>query len=517
MENTMTKKHSQPKGKKPVLLIVAAVLAVLLIAGACVWFFWLKGYLAASQAAPVYVTSVASITGSSSDTDPRYSGLVEPQEITKINKDDTRTVADVMVKEGDEVQVGTPLFRYDTEELQLSIRQAELELEGIANQIATLKDQKTTLEAEKKKAAKDEQYSYTVSIQSVEYSIKEQEYQRSVKQSEIEKLKSSQENNEVLSEVEGTVQEINLTPKTDNNGQQLPFMSILSSGEFRIKGTVTEQNINSIFEGQAVTIRSRVDAETVWDGTIETVNYEPVQDNNNMYYGGDMGEQSSKYNFYVVLNNLDGLILGQHVYIEPQKSQTTQREGLWLPAMYLVSSLQRSTTAGIDGEGEADSSPDSSLSSLENEGSSEADEDLSNISGTVDYVWVRDENDKLEKRQVLLGEYDPGEDLYEVVSGLEPGDYIALPKEDLVPGGPTTTDASAQTDQDMTGGGMDPGFFDGTDGNLYIPEAGDDAGDTADSEDGMDTGDGSATLPEDGIPTDYEDGLEPASGSEGTE
>ena len=148
-------------------------MAAVLIAGACVWFFWLRGYLAASSADPVYVTSVASIVGAGSDTDPRYSGLVEPQEITKINKDDTRTVADVMVKEGDEVQVGTPLFRYDTEEIQLSIRQAELELEGIANQIATLKDQKSTLEAEKKKAAKDEQYSYTVSIQSTEYSIKE--------------------------------------------------------------------------------------------------------------------------------------------------------------------------------------------------------------------------------------------------------------------------------------------------------------------------------------------------------
>ena len=108
MENTPAIKHAQPKGKKPVLLIVLAIVAAVLIAGACVWFFWLRGYLAASKAAPVYVTSVASIVGACSDTDPRYSGLVEPQEITKINKDDTRTVADVMVKEGDDVQVGTP-------------------------------------------------------------------------------------------------------------------------------------------------------------------------------------------------------------------------------------------------------------------------------------------------------------------------------------------------------------------------------------------------------------------------
>ena len=131
-------------------------------------------------------------------------------------------------------------------------------------------------------------------------------------------------------------------------------------------------------------------------------------------------------------------------------------------------------------------------------------------------MWVRDENDKLEKRQVLLGEYDPGEDLYEVISGLELGGYIALPKEDLVPGGPTTTDASAQTDSNIVDGETDPGFAGGTEGGLFIPEGGEDSVvEPAGGEDGA--ADDSAALPEDGIPTNYEDGLEPASGAEGTE
>lgn len=492
MENTRMNPRpgTKPNGKKRTALIIVIVAAVLLVAAACVWFFWLKGYLAASGASPVYVASVASITGTGADTDPRYSGLVEPQQVTKVEKDESRTVAEVMVAEGDEVQVGTPLFRYDTDEMQLSIRQAELELEGIANQITTLKDQKKDLEAEKAKASKDEQYSYTVSIQSVEFSIKEQEIERSKKQAEIEKLKSSAENNQVLSEVEGTIQQINLTPKTDANGQNLPFMSILSSGEFRIKGTVTEQNINSIYEGQQVTIRSRVDNDTVWTGTIDSINYEPVQDNQNMYYGGDQGEQSSKYNFFVVLSQLEGLILGQHVYIEPSLGDGTQdRVGLWLPAMYIIT----------------DKDPG----------------EESDVSGTVGYVWARDENEKLEKRQLLLGEYDQGEDKYEVVSGLETKDYIAMPADDLVPGGPTTTDAGSQTGtDDMMGGEIDPGFAEnGIDGGAFLPEDG--SLEPAEGEDGTAGGtDGSedgTALPEGGIPTDYEDGLEPASGSEGAE
>ena len=402
--------------KAKALIAVGCVAAVVVIA-LCVWFFWLKGYLAAKDAAPVFVNSVSSITGVTADTDPRYSGLVEPQKITSVNKDDTRTVAEVLVMEGDQVYVGDPLFRYDTDEMQLSIRQAELELEGIANQITSLQDQKKTLEEEKKKASKDDQFSYTVEIQSVELQIKTQEYQRSLKQSELDKLNASLDNNEVLSEVDGVIQQINLTPQTDSQGQPLPFMSILSSGEFRIKGTVTEQNINALSEGQSVVVRSRVDPESYWQGSIESIDYEPVQDNNNMYYDGGSGEKASKYNFYVTLDAPDGLILGQHVYIEPDLGEVNTRTGLWLPAMYLVLD-ENDTTSG--------------------------------------YVWARDEEEKLELRPVMLGQYDQGEDLYEIVSGLEATDYIALPAEDLVAGGPTTTDPSAMTFPE--GGETDPGI-----------------------------------------------------------
>lgn len=432
------------KRKKTVGLIVAGVIAAVVIIGLCVWFFWLRGYLAAKKAEPVFVNSVSSITGVTTDTDPRYSGLVEPQKITKVNKDDTRTVSDVLVMEGDQVYVGDPLFRYDTGEMELSIRQAELELEGIGNQLTVLQDQKKTLEAEKKKASKDDQFSYTVEIQSVELQIKTMEYDRSVKQTELDKLRSSLDNNEVCSEVDGVIQEINLTPQTDSQGQPLPFMSILSSGEFRIKGTVTEMNINSIYEGQPVVVRSRQDPESYWEGLIDSIDYEPVQETNNFYYyDGGSGEKASKYNFYVIMDSPDGLILGQHVYIEPDLGAVNTHSGLWLPAMYLV---------------------------------------LDENNPASGHVWVRDEDEKLELRPVSLGEYDEGEDLYEIISGLTTSDYIALPSEDLVAGGPTTTDPSAMTfpndmmepglgsmddEWEPTGGmdGMGDGYYD-EDGNF---------------------------------------------------
>ena len=64
-------------------------------------------------------------------------------------------------------------------------------MENISNRITTLKNQKDDLEDEKKNASKDEQYNYTVQIQSVELQIKTEEYNSQVKQQDIDKLEDS--------------------------------------------------------------------------------------------------------------------------------------------------------------------------------------------------------------------------------------------------------------------------------------------------------------------------------------
>ena len=117
--------------------------------------------------------------------------------------------------------------------------------------------------------------------QSVELQIKTEEYNSQVKQQDIDKLEDSLQNAEIYSEVEGVVKEINETPATDAAGQQKAFISILSSGEFRIKGTVSELNISSLYQGQEVTVHSRVDDSQVWQGVIDTIETEPTTDNTN--------------------------------------------------------------------------------------------------------------------------------------------------------------------------------------------------------------------------------------------
>lgn len=433
--------------KKKPLVIALTTIGILAVLAAGVWFLWLKDYLAASNASPAYVNSVSSIVGLNMGSNPRYSGIVEPQETYKINKDDTKTVAEVFVKEGDEVHVGDVLFRYDTEDTQFSLDQAQLDLEGITNVISTLNTQLTQLNDEKKKASKDEQYSYTVQIQSKQFEIKNQEHESQKKKAEIDRLKSALDNTEVFSEVDGVVKEINDGDQQNPTPQSSGFINILSSGEFRIKGTISELNFDSLAVGMPVIVHSRIDPELTWTGMVDSIDQEASQDTENMgyYYGMDSGDKSSKYNFYVLLDSLEGLILGQHVYIEPDLGDSSsQRQGLWLPAMY--------------------------IDHLDDNGS---------------FVWACDEKDKLEKRFITLGEYDSETDMYEIKSGLSRSDKIAYPSETLIPGMSTTTDASFQDmpqgDDAMPGGNADP--VPGGDSMVIAGDGGDTYGGAMDNTD----------------------------------
>ena len=75
-----------------------------------------------------------------------------------------------------------------------------------------------------------------------------------------------------------------------------------------------------------------------WTGTIEKIDTENKQANNNnmSYDGSNSDNQSSKYPFYVKLDSADGLMLGQHLYVELDEGQMDEKEGIWLYSGYIV-------------------------------------------------------------------------------------------------------------------------------------------------------------------------------------
>ena len=372
--------------KKRVFTVGLVILLTLTLLTAC-----------GSDLPPVYVQSVNDIMGYGSMGENNLcAGVIVAQSEIKIDRDENRKVLELKVEAGQDVSEGDVLFVYDMEEMQLTIDKAELELEQLRNSITDLDAQIAELEKEKSYAASSEQLSYTVRIQTLETDKKETEYNISVKERELESMKNNVGNGEVTSPITGRVKTVNPDGGYDNyTGEPLPYITLIEAGSYRAKGTVNEMNRGDFYVGQNVIVRSRVDPSVFWNGVIAQIDSTPEQSNNNIGPSDEMSS-SSNYPFYVDLDNMDELLLGQHVYIEPAGGQE-EHTGLNLYGAYIFGS--------------------------EEEGY---------------YVWAASGSDKIEKRSVTVGTYDEFTGSYEILDGLSGTDRIAYPDGTVQEGAPVT-------------------------------------------------------------------------------
>ena len=171
----------------------------------------------------------------------------------------------------------------------------------------------------------------------------------------------------------------------------------MQTGDYKIKGVVNEQNVMMFSEGQKVIIRSRLDENKTWNGTITKVDTSNPESNDNnsgmmMYGNSDTMTTSSKYPFYINLEQKDGLMMGQHIYIEFDYGQIAKQDGIWIPSYFIV-------------------------------------EDAGN-----NYIWVAGKGDKLEKRKLTIGSKDENLLEVQITEGLSKDDYIADPSQELTEG-----------------------------------------------------------------------------------
>ena len=410
------------------ILIVLGILILPGGIGTGAWYYFYGKDAGSSSDSVVYVSSVSVITGTESEATNRFAGVVEPQETVNVKIESGRKVKEVQVKTGDEVKAGQLLFEYDLSSIEDDLKQSQLDLDRLKNEAISLNEQIATLEAEKKKAKAEDQLSYTIEIETNKMNLKKNEYSQKSKTAEIEKLQSATTNTEVRSEIDGVIQKIDTSKMSTDDGDSVDdssamdsmsndsssdssaFITILSTGAYRVKGKVNELNRDSIIPGESVIIRSRVDSTKTWKGTMGSidVNNGSTEDDSNNYWGmsstSDDQTSSTSYPFYVELDSSDGLMLGQHVYIERDIGQDEQKDGLWLSDYYIV---------------DADTNEP--------------------------YVWAANDKKKLEKRYVTLGKHDEDLGEYEIVDGLTKKDSIAFPTDALEEGTKTEVGDLAQT------------------------------------------------------------------------
>ena len=442
--------------KRMLCCLLALVLAVGLLS-AC-----------GSGKAAVYVQSVAALTGYGSLGGANASsGVVVAQKEIKVDRDSSRKIKQLNVEVGQEVKSGEVLFTYDMEDMQLTIDKAKLEIEQMKNNVKDLTSQISQLEKEKKSAPTSEQLSYTVQIQALEADKKEAEYNITVKQKELDSMTSGSGTANVTAPVDGKVQAINENG-TDSSGNAAAYITLVQDGAYRVKGKINELNRSDIAVGVPLS------SAPVW-----TIPSGPAPSRRSIrktrapatptfpygygYSNSDDTSSSSNYPFYVELDSTDGLMLGQHVYIEPSDGGTVS-DTMKLDASF----LQGSAEEGF-------------------------------------WVWA-EKDGKLEKRTVTVGTFDETYNTYEILDGLAAEDYIAFPEDGMEEGDPTThtmptEDPSAEPSDgvDDSGmidnGGIDDGYVDsgaiGDSADTGLIEGGEE--ESAGSEDGESSQTGGVT------------------------
>lgn len=381
------------------IISVAAVAAI----GFTGYKLWNK-QAKASAMGTVYVTQVSELNTVSAPSlsGSRFNGVIESQKTDDYNFDRSKEIKSIEVAVGDEVKEGDVLFTYDAEAMRLELEQAKIEVERMENEIETYKLQIEDLEKEKAKTPADGQTALNTQILALQSDVAKGEYDVKAQKSKNKKLKSSIKNAQVTAKTDGIVKsvaDIDMLEYAESN----VVVSISKGGNYRVKGTVNEQLIGTIYESMPVTIHSRIDDDAVWTGYISSIETEPQNNNDDMYYyDGDSSMRSTKYSFYVEPDTLEGLMLGQHIIIEPDRGdgeETITKTGIWLYSDFV-----------FDEDGKT-------------------------------YVWADNGKNRIEKREVTIGQSDDFSGDCEIVSGLELDDRIAYPSKEIVEGMAVTDDA----------------------------------------------------------------------------
>lgn len=386
-----------------------------------------------------------------------FAGIVSTGNEANIKKDSNKKVAKVNVKKGDTVKAGDVLFTYDAEQAQNSLEKARLELEEQMNGLQSKQEEKYQLEVDKQKARAEDQLAYTLKIQEMDTDIRETQYNIALKEKEILGLEDATKDLDVTAPFDGVIEKAGTADTstydlsfgdTEDEGDvdyyddfdvdeeegssSDGFIKLVEADNYRIKGSINETNIDVISVGMEMVIHSRVDDTKTWKGVVDSIDYKsPSSGQSSGGYSSDDSADAemtttSKYPFYVKIEGLEGLMIGQHVYMTEDLGLEEGNEIIRLSSSFI------------------------------------------NDAETEPWVWAENAG-VLEKRAVTLGGYTEDDDTWEIADGLTIDDYIAVPSSSYKEGLPVTENDLAMYEEDGTG--ADEGGF-GTESDFM--EDGDD-------------------------------------------
>ncbi|PEY33401.1 efflux transporter periplasmic adaptor subunit [Bacillus cereus] len=308
------------KKKKWIIIGVIALIVVV----AAVNIFIMQGKK--KGAAQGDAVSFEKVTERTLNNTKLISGQVKPGNIESFYADPTKgKVKDIAVKEGQEVEKGAKLFSYDNEEINLQMKQAELDQKMASMRYDQGKKKIDSLKKEIKKAkdggaGKEVTDPMEEQVSELEMGQKTIDLEKEKGQLQAEELKKKQGELTIYSNFAGVVQKLDKDAAQSSaqtmGGQGKSFLQIASKEPFQIQGTLTELQKSQIQKDQPFTVTAKANSKQKWTGKITEVSEFPTSAEMAQAAGAEGTQNMSQYTYKASLDGQEGLSPGYHVSLQ---------------------------------------------------------------------------------------------------------------------------------------------------------------------------------------------------------
>lgn len=208
----------------------------------------------------------------------------------------------VLVAQGDQVEVGSPLVQYDTGELQAAYDTAVRARDKVGRQINDLRTNGQTVDLTGD--ASVDSKSTATAQRTVDMQMQDLNDAYADAQAAVDKAQSAFNEATVTSNVVGTVVEVNKSVSKSNTSTSQTIVHIVNQGSLEVTGDLSEYDLANISVDQEVKITSKVYPDKVWTGKISYISNYPGSNQASTALPGSGGStSSSKYPFKVAITS----------------------------------------------------------------------------------------------------------------------------------------------------------------------------------------------------------------------
>lgn len=277
--------------KKKIWIAVGVVVLMIVLIAANVWT------KTAGNHATVEVTSLEEEEIIETVMTPGQLTLAEEQ--TVYYSADKGEIAEIYVNEGDVVEAGSPLFRYENKQLELEQKQNELQLKANQLQLNTIRKQHQELDERLEEDEDNEQ----LQAEHDQVKLQEQQAQIEIEQTQLQKDSISEqiEALEVKSNIAGKIIEVNEQAAASSSQlEQEPLVRIGSLDQLIVEGVINEYDTLKIKEGQAVTLTADAVPDASWQGKVSVISFLPDESDS---HGAESGGGGVQYPIQVTVED----------------------------------------------------------------------------------------------------------------------------------------------------------------------------------------------------------------------